>query len=134
MINSLYFYKKLHIYNRLSLWTMRDFSRLEEIFLLTIYRLKENAYGVNIKNEIFEQIGKKISFGALYFTLDQITKKEYVSKKPGEPTPVKGGCRKIYYKLTDKGVEALKQAHSINNVIWSGISESELDQTLNEPT
>ncbi len=107
---------------------MKQLSRLEEIYLLTIWRLKDNAYGVTIKKSVAEQTGKKVSYGALYFTLEQIFNKGYVTKSKGDPTPVRGGCSKIYYQLTNEGKEALKSVHELQKSIWDGISVVALDE------
>jgi PadR family transcriptional regulator, regulatory protein PadR len=107
---------------------MSDITKLEEIFLLAIWRLQDNAYGVKIKKMIKQIADKEISYGALYFTLDQISKKNLVAKTIGEPTPVRGGGRKIFYRLTADGTEALKQAHKLHSAIWEGISFRLLDK------
>ncbi|MFC1554849.1 PadR family transcriptional regulator [candidate division KSB1 bacterium] len=101
---------------------MKELSRLEEILLLAIWRLKENAYGVAIRKLISDQTGKEMSYGALYFALDQIYNKGYVSKTAGDPTPVRGGCRKIYYSLRPEGKKALKNTYTLQQTIWDGLS------------
>jgi DNA-binding PadR family transcriptional regulator len=97
-------------------------TRQEEIYLLAIWQLQDNAYGVQIKRKITEMTGRNLSYGALYFTLEQISKKHYVTKTVGEPTPVRGGCSKIYYHLTQKGKEALKATYELQKSIWRDIS------------
>ena len=57
---------------------MKFLTRHEEIYLLAIWRLQENAYGVKIRKQINTTTCRKISYGALYFTLDQLYKKGYV--------------------------------------------------------
>ena len=106
---------------------MNYLTRQEEIYLLAIWRLQENAYGVKIKKKIAEMTQRSLSYGALYFTLEQLFKKEYVRRTVGEPTPVRGGCSKIYYNLTTKGKEALKNAYKLQESIWDGISVLSLD-------
>ncbi|MBA7616437.1 hypothetical protein ES703_23733 [subsurface metagenome] len=107
---------------------MKYLTRQEEIYLLAIWRLQENAYGVQIKKQLADMIGRKISYGALYFTLEQLFKKGYVTRSIGEPTPVRGGCRKIYYNLTPAGKGALKAAYELQKSIWDGISILSLEQ------
>jgi DNA-binding PadR family transcriptional regulator len=101
---------------------MKLLTRLEEIYLLAIWRLKDEAYGVKIRKKIEKMTGKKISYGALYFTLEQLSKKNYVSRTVGEPTPVRGGCSKIYYKLTPAGKTSLKNAYTLQKSIWKDVS------------
>ena len=98
-------------------------TRLEEMLLMAIWRLKENAYGVQIKEEVRERTGKKFTIGALYFALDQLYKKGYVSKKTGDPTPERGGRSKTFYSLTKLGMVGMENAREIHKSLWEGVSE-----------
>jgi len=104
---------------------MKYLSRLEEIYLIAIWKLGEEAYGVRIRKKIEKLTGKQISYGALYFTLEQLFKKDYVSRAPGKPIPVRGGCSRIYYTVTKSGMEQLKKAVELQESLWKGISLSE---------
>lgn len=101
---------------------MKYITRLEEIYLLAIWRLQDSAYGVQIRKKIKEMTGKRITYGALYFTLEQLFKKGLVERMTGDPTPVRGGCRKIYYHLTPFGKKALKEVHELQKSLWDGAS------------
>ncbi len=98
-------------------------TRLEEMLLMAIWRLKDNAYGVAIKNEVQNRAGKKMTIGALYFALDQLYKKGYVQKTTGEPTPERGGKSKTFYSLSTLGEEGLRNARELHKSLWDGISE-----------
>ncbi len=98
-------------------------TRLEEILLMSIWRLQDNAYGVSIKGEVLKRAGKKFTIGALYFALDQLYKKGYVEKRSGDPTPERGGRSKTFYKLTSLGEEGLKNARELHINLWEGMSD-----------
>ncbi len=98
-------------------------TRIEEILLMAIWRLKDNAYGVAIKDEVFDRTGKRFSIGALYFALDQLRKKELVIKASGDPTPERGGRSKSFYSLTQLGEEGLRNARELHKNLWEGVSE-----------
>jgi len=102
-------------------------SRWEEVYLLSIWQLKENAYGVTIKRQVMEKTGKRLSYGGLYFTLAQLVKKGLVIKIPGEPTQKRGGRRKFYYTLTEKGKKSLQATHLHQKALWKDITDSVLD-------
>ncbi len=104
---------------------MKFLSRLEEIYLIALWKLGDSAYGVQIRKKIEEMTGKKISYGALYFTLEQLFKKGYVSRTAGEPTPVRGGCSRIYYRVTKSGKKQLIKAVELQDSLWRGLSVSE---------
>ncbi|MCP4724772.1 MAG: hypothetical protein GY863_07035 [bacterium] len=107
---------------------MKELSKAEEILLLTIWRLKKDAYGVPIKQQIKELTGKDYAYGTLYGLLDQLDKKGYVTKSPGDPTPERGGRSKTYYGLSQMGIKALKYSIDLHNVVWNGVSEFTFDE------
>jgi len=101
---------------------MKELTKAEELILLTIWRMGDDAYGVTIKRKIKERTGKEIPYGTLYFLLDQLTLKECVFKIVGEPTPERGGRSKTFYKITPEGREALKAACEMYQVIWGDLT------------
>ncbi len=102
-------------------------SRWEEVYLLSILQLKDNAYGVTIKRQVVKKTGKRLSYGGLYFMLAQLVKKGLVLKTPGEPTQKRGGRRKFYYTLTEKGKRALQVTYLHQKALWKDIADSLLD-------
>lgn len=100
---------------------MKLLSRSEEIILLSIWRLQKNAYGMAIRKQVAKVTGKSWSFGAIYAPLNRLLKKGYVTSIEGEPTPERGGRRKIFYELTPDGKKALIEIQKVNEVIWVGI-------------
>ncbi|MFC1493397.1 PadR family transcriptional regulator [candidate division KSB1 bacterium] len=107
---------------------MYDLSNMDEVILLTIFKLKDNAYGVTIRRKIEDMMKKIIGYGTLYSALDQLVKRGLVLKITGEPTHERGGRRKNYYRITRIGAAALKTARDQKNVLWDGISDSSLDR------
>jgi PadR family transcriptional regulator PadR len=102
---------------------MNYISRADEILLLAVLKLGEGATGVTIIKEIRRTMGKKLSLGGLWVSLDILAKKGLVTKWLGDPTPRRGGRRKLYYRLTDEGLKALEQVQELNRVLWRGVSE-----------
>jgi len=95
----------------------------EQILLLAILKLKENAYGVTIREKVVEVTQKKIVYGTLYNSLDKLVKKGYVVTKEGEPTHERGGRRKIYYTLTRDGKIALQKSKELQTSLWEGFTD-----------
>jgi DNA-binding PadR family transcriptional regulator len=98
-------------------------SRWEEVYLLAIWELEDNAYGVTIKKSVSRKTDKIISYGGLYFMLAQLVKKGLAIKTPGEPTQKRGGRRKYYYTLTEKGKKALQDTYMHQRDLWKNIRE-----------
>ena len=95
-------------------------SRPDEILLLTILRLGENAYGVPIAQDVQQRTGKKVTLGSLWVSLDNLSKRGLLQKRMADPTPQRGGRSKIYYSLTKEGVEALERIKEVEKSIWQG--------------
>ena len=102
---------------------MKLLSRIEEIILLSIWRLGDMAYGMAIRKEVINTTGKKWLLGAIYGPLGRLHKNGYVLTSKGEPTPERGGRSKVYYRLSREGVKALREIHRVNSVIWNDIEE-----------
>lgn len=100
---------------------MRLVSRLEEIILLSIWKLGENAYGITILDEVAKATGKAWLTGSIYASLGRLLKRELVESYEGEPTAERGGRRKVFYKLTPEGQRALIEVSKVNSVIWSQV-------------
>ncbi len=94
-------------------------SRSEEMVLLAIWKLKDNAYGVSLRELISEITGHDWSFGAIYKPLKQLLHKGFVEKKSSEPRSERGGRSKFLYTLTPAGMEALRSIRKIYKAIWS---------------
>jgi DNA-binding PadR family transcriptional regulator len=106
---------------------MRLLSRIEEIILLAVWRLQENAYGVTIRDEVIRVTGQDWQQGAIYGPLARLHKKAYLITTRGEPTPERGGRSKIFYRLTPFGKEALQEAQRINEVVWVDVPPLEFE-------
>lgn len=102
---------------------MKNISKAEELLLLSIWRLNDKAYGISIRRKILEDTGKDYTYGTLYDLLRQLTHKEYVDKISGKSIPKKGGRGKTYYKLTLRGIQALKYALEFHRLTWKDVNE-----------
>ncbi|MGA7238277.1 MAG: PadR family transcriptional regulator [Bryobacteraceae bacterium] len=85
-------------------------GEFEQIVLLAILRLPDNAYGVTIGAEIRACTGREPAPGALYTTLDRLEDKGLVTSRLGDPTPQRGGRAKRYFVLSSKGLAAITRA------------------------
>ncbi|MCJ7773300.1 MAG: PadR family transcriptional regulator [Desulfobacterales bacterium] len=86
--------------------------------MIIIMQLKEDAYGFPIMKKTMEITKKKISYGSLYNSLNNLAKKGYISFYKGAPTDVRGGKSKIYYSITPQGKAALKKAKQYHLNLW----------------
>jgi len=97
---------------------MRILSRTEEIILATVWKLKEEAYGVAVNRYINKNTGLNWRFGSIYTPLGRLVEKGLLKAIEGEPTPERGGRRKLYFELTDEGKKALLEVQKVHSAIW----------------
>ena len=107
---------------------MRELTMSQLILLLSVWRLKGDAYGVTIRKELARVTGRKYPYGTLYSLLDQLHKKGFVAKSIGDPTNKRGGRRKILYHVTQGGREALRTTRQLQEIIWEGIPRGTFSQ------
>lgn len=95
----------------------------DEILLLTILALKENAYGAIIMQHLTGVTGREWSIGAIYDPLHRLEKTGFVRSGLTSPTPERGGRSKRVYSVTAKGLDALAKHHKIRSEISQKISK-----------
>ena len=104
---------------------MPKLSRNEELILLSIWKLKDNAYGVTIRKSFMEMNSHALHYGSLYNTLELLARKRLVSCQESRPESKRGGRRKKLYYLTQEGKRALKEAQSVYRTAWEAVSDLE---------
>ena len=98
-------------------------TRMEELILLTVWRLQAEAYGLAIRRQVSDLLGKKVSVGAVYIPLERLAKRGLLDSWESEPTAKRGGRRKRFYKLTPKGLAALNTVKQVHDAAWSGLPD-----------
>jgi DNA-binding PadR family transcriptional regulator len=102
---------------------MKELTKLEEVVIIAIWNLGEDAYGVKIKKKVHEITGKEYFYNTLYTTFDQLVRKGFILKDFGEPTAVRGGKRKVLFHITMEGAEALERAFERQHRVWAGFTK-----------
>lgn len=94
-------------------------GEFEELVLLTIATLGEDAYGVAIKDSIEQRCDRSISIGALHSTITRLEEKKFLRSWMGGATAERGGRSKRYYEITKDGKAALATAKSLRDELWA---------------
>ncbi len=102
-------------------------GEFEEVVLLTVAILFENAYGISIKEEIEKRLSRKVSVGAMRTALNRLEKKGFLISEFGEATAVRGGKRKRFFKVTPYGKDALEQVMETRKQLWDAIPSIAFD-------
>ena len=94
---------------------------LEELVLLAVLRLGENAYGAAIREELKQRADRAVSVSTIYVTLMRLEAKGYVRSWMGEPTGERGGKAKRYFEIRPEGTDALEATRTIRERMWEGM-------------
>jgi PadR family transcriptional regulator PadR len=93
----------------------------EQLVLLGVLRLGDEAYGAGIRQEIHARSGRDVSINAVYTTLDRLEGKGLLRSWAGAPTAQRGGRRRKFYALRPAGMTALRQAYRAFNAMADGL-------------
>ena len=99
---------------------MKLLTRQEELILLTVLHLKEQAYLVTIRKHLNALTGKNLSVGAIYVPLNRLEKMEFLETRIGEPNAKRGRNQIKYFSLTQKAMDALAEIKKVNDELWPG--------------
>lgn len=94
-------------------------GEFEELVLLTIATLGQEAYGVSIQQDIESRCNRSISIGALHSTITRLEEKGFLESWLGGATQERGGRSKRFYQITQTGKKAVTESKSLRDELWS---------------
>lgn len=94
-------------------------GEFEEVVLLTVAALGDDAYGVSIQQDIETRCKRSISIGALHSTITRLEEKGFLKSWTGGATQERGGRSKRYFEVTQGGKKALTEAKTLRDELWS---------------
>ncbi|MEQ9425871.1 MAG: PadR family transcriptional regulator [Cyclobacteriaceae bacterium] len=98
-------------------------GEFEELVLLMVMVLKDDAYGLAVVDEFEKQTNRRVTIGAVHATLNRLEDKGYLESFMGDATAERGGRRKRLFKLTASGKKALTHARDIKVNLWTQIPD-----------
>lgn len=101
-------------------------TRAEEMILLAIWQLQDDAYCIPIHKRISEITSENWSLGSIYMPLDRLVKRGYLISHLSDATPERGGRHKRIYSLTKEGKDALKRVQDVQKAMWAKIPDLSL--------
>ncbi|RPJ69215.1 MAG: PadR family transcriptional regulator [Acidobacteria bacterium] len=97
----------------------------ELMILLAALRLGDEAYGVQIARQIEEIGGRRVLLGAAYAALDRLEANGLVSSTIGNPTSERGGRARRYFRVTPRGLRAVRHTRDALVALWQGVPQLE---------
>ncbi|OEK00581.1 PadR family transcriptional regulator [Roseivirga sp. 4D4] len=102
-------------------------GEFEEVVMLAVGILYEEAYGVSIKKEIEARLSRNVSVGALQSALKRLEEKGFLKSREGEGTAERAGRPKKYFSITAEGKKALELSRDTRNAMWNDIPDVSFD-------
>lgn len=105
-------------------------GEFEEVILLFVGILGEEAYAYKVAEEFKSQTGRSVSIGSVHSTMDRLSKKGFLTSEMGQPTSQRGGRRKRIYTITASGQIALRKSKELKVSLWNqfpGLSLGDLN-------
>ncbi len=106
--------------------THQGLGEFEQMVLLAIAHLQDEAYGIPIVDEIERRTGRSVARAAVYVTLRRLEEKGFISSRMSDPTPERGGKGRRYAKLEPEGAKALREARQVAERMWRGLDPGSL--------
>ena len=96
----------------------KTLTRTEEMLLLMVCRLQDEAYGMQIREEVKQQIGKQYSIGGIYVPLERLVMKGLLQVKDENPTEDRMGRPRRRFIITTEGVAKLRETRELQQSLW----------------
>jgi DNA-binding PadR family transcriptional regulator len=96
-------------------------GELEQLMLLAILQLEDDAYGVTIADLLREKAGRSLAMATVYTTLERLEDKGYLTSRLGEPTAERGGKRKRYFRVSPAGERAVRESLNALRALTAGL-------------
>jgi len=97
-------------------------TRSEEFVLLSVWRLQDDAYSLQIRAQISDITGTEWSLGSIYTPLERLEKRRLLTSRLSKETPERGGRKKRIYELTPRGKQALAELRTVGDAMWHGVA------------
>lgn len=96
-------------------------GEFEQMVLVALLHLGEDAYGVPVVDEIHRRTGREVLRPAVYVALRRLEKKGLVQSRMGEPRAERGGRARKHYTVTTSGLRLVRDARAAWLSMWDGL-------------
>ncbi|MEQ9402066.1 MAG: PadR family transcriptional regulator [Cyclobacteriaceae bacterium] len=98
-------------------------GEFEELILLLIILLKDEAYGLAIRRALKEEANRTVTIGAVHGTVNRLEKKGFIESNLGGASELRGGRRKRLFTITTAGKSILEKSRDAKVALWGKIPE-----------
>ena len=105
-----------------------NIGEFEEMVLLVVLSLGQEAYSVGIAKEIAHVAQRKVVHSVVHAALTRLEKKGFVTSQMGKATEERGGRRKRIYSATGAGVRTLEKIKAQRDYLWNNVTAEQIKQ------
>jgi PadR family transcriptional regulator, regulatory protein PadR len=99
-------------------------GEFEQMLMLAILRLEDGAYGVRLMEELEARVGRRVSRGSVYVTLDRLEDKGFIESETADSTPSRGGRPRRIVTVTPAGLGELRKSRDALLTLWDGLEKA----------
>lgn len=99
-------------------------GEFEQMLLLAVMALGEDAYGVRLMEELESRVGRNVSRGSVYVTLDRMEDKGWIASELSGSRPERGGRPRRIVSVTSEGLAVLRKSRAALLELWDGLEEA----------
>jgi len=106
-----------------------NIGEFEELVLLIVSILEDEAYVLRLKQEMYDQVKRSVSMGALHTTLSRLENKGYLNSRLAGASAKRGGRRKRVYQVTALGTKTLQEVKDMRGMLWNQVPSYTLSKS-----
>ena len=95
-------------------------GEFEQMVLLSILRMGEQAYGLEVRRELEKATDRRVSRGGFYTTLDRLERKNYLSWTTRIAGEGRGGMPQRHFTVSPAGIRELRRSREALLNLWRG--------------
>ena len=103
-------------------------GEFEELCLLAVGILGEDAYGITVKREVEDRSGRNVTISTIHSTLIRLEKKRLLASRMGGASESRGGRAKRLFALTATGKQAILEVRDLRNQMWQDLPNISWDK------
>ncbi len=98
-------------------------GEFEELVLLAVASLTDNAYAVSIQAELEERVNRKANISAIHTALYRMEDKGFLESSRGGAVAKRGGKNKRLFKVTNHGYNTLRESKQAREAFWNVVPQ-----------
>ncbi len=102
-------------------------GEFEELMLIMVAALQDDAYGAAIAAEVESRLRRDVNLSAVHVTLYRLEDKGLIKSAVGGATHERGGRRKRIYSITSAGLATLKAMKEARLDLWKLVPQLKFD-------